>query len=77
MAAVSAMKWTPQKTRIALSVFAASLESPSESPTKCARGAREPRLLGRTSFEHAGRPASPQRRLPQESRLSGVRLILQ
>ncbi len=31
--AVSAMKWTPQKTIAAASVAAASRERPSESPT--------------------------------------------
>ena len=36
IAAVSAMKWTPQKTMFAASVAAASRESPRESPTKCA-----------------------------------------
>jgi hypothetical protein len=33
MAAVSAMKWTPQNTIADASVAAASCESPSESPT--------------------------------------------
>ena len=36
IAAVSAMKWTPQKTIASASVRAASRESPSESPTKSA-----------------------------------------
>ena len=34
--AVSAMKWTPQKTMTSASVAAASRERPSESPTKSA-----------------------------------------
>jgi hypothetical protein len=33
IAAVSAMKWTPQKTIVPASVAAAWRESPSESPT--------------------------------------------
>jgi hypothetical protein len=33
MAAVSAMKWTPQKTMTSASVRAACWDSPSESPT--------------------------------------------
>ena len=33
IAAVSAMKWTPQKTIVEASVFAASRARPSESPT--------------------------------------------
>ena len=33
IAAVSAMKWTPQKTIASASVAAASRDSPSESPT--------------------------------------------
>jgi len=33
MAAVSAMKWTPQKTMAEASTAAASRERPSESPT--------------------------------------------
>ncbi len=36
MAAVSAMKWTPQKTIASASVAAACRDSPSESPTKSA-----------------------------------------
>ena len=36
IAAVSAMKCTPQKTIASASVLAASRESPSESPTKSA-----------------------------------------
>ncbi len=36
IAAVSAMKWTPQKTIASASVAAASRDSPSESPTKSA-----------------------------------------
>ena len=34
--AVSAMKWTPQKTITSASVLAASMLSPRESPTKSA-----------------------------------------
>ena len=36
IAAVSAMKWTPQKAMTGASVAAPSRESPSESPTKSA-----------------------------------------
>ncbi len=36
MAAVSAMKWTPQKTISSAAVSAARRDSSSESPTKCA-----------------------------------------
>ena len=36
IAAVSAMKWTPQNTITDASVAAACCESPSESPTKSA-----------------------------------------